>query len=131
MGLKVALQMDPIGSVNIDADSTFRIALEAQARARAAGVVALCVGAIGEAVDDHPRLHDVGLIDAGRVRRARPTTRGDHHEVGARREDVLDGGRQRDRQRAQLQVLQSPRDLLGPFRFRLLHHRVPKRSHCS
>ncbi|MFN7267602.1 MAG: glutathione synthase, partial [Cereibacter sp.] len=31
-GLKVALQMDPIGSVNIDADSTFRIALEAQAR---------------------------------------------------------------------------------------------------
>ena len=32
MPLKVALQMDPIGSVNIDADSTFRIALEAQAR---------------------------------------------------------------------------------------------------
>ena len=32
MGLRVALQMDPIGSVNIDADSTFRIALEAQAR---------------------------------------------------------------------------------------------------
>ncbi len=32
MALKVALQMDPIGSVNIDADSTFRIALEAQDR---------------------------------------------------------------------------------------------------
>ncbi len=32
MSLKVALQMDPIGSVNIDADSTFRIAFEAQAR---------------------------------------------------------------------------------------------------
>jgi len=32
VGLKVALQMDPIGSVNINADSTFRIALEAQAR---------------------------------------------------------------------------------------------------
>ncbi|MDN5786935.1 glutathione synthase [Pseudorhodobacter sp.] len=32
MGLKVALQMDPIGSVNIDADSTFRIAHEAQQR---------------------------------------------------------------------------------------------------
>ncbi|TNC51896.1 glutathione synthase [Rubellimicrobium rubrum] len=32
MGLKVAFQMDPIGAVNIDADSTFRIALEAQAR---------------------------------------------------------------------------------------------------
>ncbi|MDP4033046.1 MAG: glutathione synthase [Pseudorhodobacter sp.] len=35
MGLKVALQMDPIGSVNINADSTFRIALEAQARGHA------------------------------------------------------------------------------------------------
>jgi glutathione synthase len=35
MPLKVALQMDPIGSVNIDADSTFRIALEAQARGHA------------------------------------------------------------------------------------------------
>ena len=32
MALKVALQMDPIGSVNINGDSTFRIALEAQAR---------------------------------------------------------------------------------------------------
>ncbi len=32
MGLKVALQMDPIGSVNIDGDSTFRIAEEAQKR---------------------------------------------------------------------------------------------------
>ena len=32
MGLKVAVQMDPIESVNIDADSTFRIMEEAQAR---------------------------------------------------------------------------------------------------
>ena len=32
MGLKVALQMDPIGLVNIDADSTFRIGVEAQLR---------------------------------------------------------------------------------------------------
>ncbi len=32
MGLKVAFQMDPIGSVNIDADSSFRLAEEAQAR---------------------------------------------------------------------------------------------------
>ncbi|MBP9185449.1 MAG: glutathione synthase [Fuscovulum sp.] len=32
MALKVALQMDPVGSVNIDADSTFRIGIEAQAR---------------------------------------------------------------------------------------------------
>ena len=32
MSLKVALQMDPIGLVNINGDSTFRIALEAQVR---------------------------------------------------------------------------------------------------
>jgi len=32
MPLNVALQMDPIGAVNIHADSTFRIAIEAQAR---------------------------------------------------------------------------------------------------
>ena len=32
MTLKVALQMDPIGPVNIDGDSTFRIGLEAQSR---------------------------------------------------------------------------------------------------
>jgi len=32
MSLKVAFQMDPIGPIDIDADSTFRIALEAQAR---------------------------------------------------------------------------------------------------
>lgn len=32
MSLHVALQMDPIAAVNIDADSTFRIALEAQSR---------------------------------------------------------------------------------------------------
>lgn len=32
MALKVAIQMDPIGGINIDADSTFRIAEEAQAR---------------------------------------------------------------------------------------------------
>ncbi|NJS40664.1 MAG: glutathione synthase [Rhodobacteraceae bacterium] len=35
MPLKVALQMDPIGSVNIHADSTFRIGVEAQARGHA------------------------------------------------------------------------------------------------
>ena len=32
MSLKVAFQMDPIGPINIEADSTFRIALEAQSR---------------------------------------------------------------------------------------------------
>ncbi|SOC01895.1 glutathione synthase [Rhodobacter maris] len=32
MALKVALQMDPVGSINIDGDSTYRIGLEAQER---------------------------------------------------------------------------------------------------
>ncbi|RME64421.1 MAG: glutathione synthase [Alphaproteobacteria bacterium] len=32
MGLAVAIQMDPIEAINIEADSTFRLALEAQAR---------------------------------------------------------------------------------------------------
>lgn len=32
MALKIAFQMDPIGPINIDADSTFRIAEEAQSR---------------------------------------------------------------------------------------------------
>ncbi len=32
MALKVAIQMDPIGAINIDGDSTFRLAEEAQAR---------------------------------------------------------------------------------------------------
>jgi glutathione synthase len=35
MRLKIAIQMDPIGPINIDADSTFRIAEEAQARGHA------------------------------------------------------------------------------------------------
>ena len=35
MGLAIAIQMDPIESVNIDADSTFALALEAQARGHA------------------------------------------------------------------------------------------------
>src|SRR5713226_7162541 len=32
MGLAVAIQMDPIDTINIDADSTFALALEAQRR---------------------------------------------------------------------------------------------------
>ncbi|HBN30928.1 MAG TPA: glutathione synthase, partial [Rhodobacteraceae bacterium] len=32
MSLKVAIQMDPIDAININADSSFRIAEEAQAR---------------------------------------------------------------------------------------------------
>jgi len=34
MGLAVAIQMDPIETINIDADSTFALALEAQPRPR-------------------------------------------------------------------------------------------------
>ena len=37
MALSVAIQMDPIEGINIDADSTFALALEAQARAVAYG----------------------------------------------------------------------------------------------
>ncbi|MFM2042686.1 MAG: hypothetical protein RLY86_1262, partial [Pseudomonadota bacterium] len=32
MSLKIAIQMDPIESINIDTDSSFMMALEAQAR---------------------------------------------------------------------------------------------------
>src|SRR6201986_2580407 len=35
MSLAVAIQMDPIDTINIDADSTFALALEAQARGHA------------------------------------------------------------------------------------------------
>ena len=35
MALAVAIQMDPIDTINIDADSTFALALEAQARGHA------------------------------------------------------------------------------------------------
>ena len=38
MSLKVAIQMDPIGPINIDGDSTFRIMEEAQARGTAGGL---------------------------------------------------------------------------------------------
>src|SRR5258708_21371279 len=35
MGLAVAIQMDPVDTINIDADSTFALALEAQVRGHA------------------------------------------------------------------------------------------------
>ena len=35
MSLSVAVQMDPIGSINIQGDSTFALLLEAQARGHA------------------------------------------------------------------------------------------------
>ncbi|MBM3558507.1 MAG: glutathione synthase [Alphaproteobacteria bacterium] len=77
MSLAVAVQMDPVESISIDADSTFAMALEAQRRGHALWHY-------------HPR--ELSLRD-GRVRaRARPVTfrreRGDHFSLGA--EEIVD-----------------------------------------
>ena len=74
MGLKVAIQMDPIGSIDIDADSTFRLAVEAQARGHS-----LFYYHVEDLVWRQGRVtatgHDL------EVRR----TRGDHFTLGERR----------------------------------------------
>jgi glutathione synthase len=57
MSLAVAIQMDPIESINIDADSSFVLALEAQARGHALWHY-------------HPR--DLSLAGARVVAHARP-----------------------------------------------------------
>lgn len=72
MGLAVAIQMDPIESVNIDTDSTFAVALEAQAR--------------GHALYHYlPRA--LALRDGRLTARARPLEvkreRGRHYRLGA------------------------------------------------
>jgi glutathione synthase len=72
MGLKVAFQMDPIAGVDIDADSTFRLAEEAQARGHALFVYG----------------PDRLALDGGRITaRGHPVTvrrmRGDHVTFGA------------------------------------------------
>ncbi|MSO80631.1 MAG: glutathione synthase [Alphaproteobacteria bacterium] len=77
MSLAVAIQMDPVETISIDADSTFALALEAQKRGHALWHY-------------HPR--ELSLRD-GRVRaRARPVMfrreRGNHFTLGA--EEVLD-----------------------------------------
>ncbi|MGE0254816.1 MAG: glutathione synthase [Alphaproteobacteria bacterium] len=77
MSLAVAIQMDPVESISIDADSTFAIALEAQKRGHALWHY-------------HPR--ELSLRD-GRVRaRARPVQfrreRGNHFTKGA--EEIID-----------------------------------------
>jgi glutathione synthase len=77
MGLAVAIQMDPIESINIEADSTFVIAVEAQAR--------------GHALYHYlPRA--LSLRDGRLTARARPLElkreRGRHYRVGA--ETVLE-----------------------------------------
>ena len=77
--LKVAVQMDPISSINIDGDSTFALMLEAQSRGH---------------VMWHYHVRDLAL-NAGRVvARAQPVTvrrvKGDHFTLGA--EEELDLG---------------------------------------
>src|SRR5260370_3839928 len=80
MALAVAIQMDPIDTVNIDADSTFALALEGQARGHA----------LFHYLPDALTLHD-GRLYA----RARPLEvmrrHGDHHRLGAFEELDLAG----------------------------------------
>jgi len=80
MGLAVAIQMDPIDTINIDADSTFALALEAQAR--------------GHALFHY--LPDALTLKGGRLyARGRPLEvfhrRGNHHRFGGFEELDLAG----------------------------------------
>ncbi len=72
MGLSVAIQMDPLDNIDIDADSTFALALEAQRRGHALY---------------HYLPRDLSLADGRAVATARPLTvrrvAGDHHAFGA------------------------------------------------
>src|ERR1700686_715383 len=80
MALAVAIQMDPIDTINIDADSTFALALEAQARGHA----------LFHYLPDALTLHD-GRLYA----RARPLEvmrrQGNHHRFGLLQELDLAG----------------------------------------
>jgi glutathione synthase len=77
--LRVAVQMDPIETINIDADSTFALMLEAQARGHALW---------------HYHVRDLALTAGRVVARAQPVTverkRGAHWAFGA--EEELDLG---------------------------------------
>ena len=80
MALAVAIQMDPIDTINIDADSTFALALEAQAR--------------GHALFHY--LPDALTLQDGRLyARARPLEvirrQGNHHRFGSFEELDLAG----------------------------------------
>jgi glutathione synthase len=70
--LRVAVQMDPIGSINIDGDSTFALMLEAQARGH---------------VMWHYHVRDLALFGGRVVAHAQPVTvrrvKGDHFTLGA------------------------------------------------
>jgi len=80
MALAVAIQMDPIDTINIDADSTFALALEAQARGHA----------LFHYLPDALTLHD-GRLYA----RSRPLEvarrQGNHHRFGGFEELDLAG----------------------------------------
>lgn len=79
MGLTVAIQMDPIEGINIDADSTFSLALEAQRRGHALW---------------HYLPQDLTFSGGQVIANARPLTvqrqRGDHFRLGAA--EILDLG---------------------------------------
>jgi glutathione synthase len=80
MSLAVAIQMDPIDTINIDADSTFALALEAQARGHALF---------------HYLPHALTLHDGRLYARARPLEvfrqQGRHHRFGSFEELDLAG----------------------------------------
>jgi len=80
MVLKVAIQMDPIGAINIDADSTFRIALEAQARGHQ----------LFYYTPDRLAYREGRIVARGWPLQVRPV-RGDHFKLGAETEvDLAD-----------------------------------------
>jgi glutathione synthase len=72
MGLAVAIQMDPMDTINIDADSTFVLALEAQARGHA----------LYHYLPQHLSLKDGRLRARGRRLEVR-REHGRHHTFGA------------------------------------------------
>ena len=79
MALKVAIQMDPIGPIDIDADSTFRIAEEAQIRGHS----------LFYYTPDHLSYQEGRVMARGAdltVRRVK----GDHFTLGEAREQDLD-----------------------------------------
>ena len=80
MGLAVAIQMDPIDTINIDADSTFALALEAQARGHA----------LFHYLPQALTLRDGRLFARGRALEVR-RQRGNHHRFGAFEELDLAG----------------------------------------
>ena len=80
MGLAVAIQMDPIDTINIDADSTFVLALEAQTRGHA----------LFHYLPQALTLRDGRLYARGRSLQV-VRQRGNHHRFGAFEELDLEG----------------------------------------